>query len=322
MQDFLVSVVVPVWQSEHTIRACIKSIIKQDYPYLQIILVDDGCTDGSGKMMDELATEDERIIVIHQKNAGASAARWKGVERSTGEWLCFVDSDDCLPFSAISDLMSAASDEVDIVLGNGQSLLGESRQFIPIEDFRHMAVRGEGTIGVPWGALYRRNIMKYYFFDLPREIVNGEDYIFWIRLVFYTEKPVAILYKKVYDKGPDTISSSFRWSSDYAQKINKLRKAAIPQDKQKEYLSDIVSDSISNFFDLTLWESRKKWLHHSFFEEIKSDMQQIGSSFTWKQRMFLNLPSCWMRRTFSSMLHYFASILLGIVCFVLQINCK
>ena len=252
MQDSLVSVVVPVWQSEHTIRACVESILQQDYPYLQIVLVDDGCTDKSGKLMDELATKDERIIVVHQKNAGASAARWKGVEKSTGEWLCFVDSDDCLPVSAISDLLSVASEEVDIVLGNGKSLLGESRQLVPIEDFRHMAVRGEGTIGVPWGSLYRRNVLKHYYFDLPRDIVNGEDYIFWLRLVFNTEKPVAILYKEVYDKGPDTISSSFRWSSDYALKINKLRKAAIPQDKQHEYLSDIVSDSISNFFDLTL----------------------------------------------------------------------
>lgn len=317
MQDSLVSVVVPVWQSEHTIRACVESILQQDYPYLQIVLVDDGCTDKSGKLMDELATKDERIIVVHQKNAGASAARWKGVEKSTGEWLCFVDSDDRLPFSAISDLLSVASEEVDIVLGNGQSLLGESRQLVPIEDFRHMAVRGEGTIGVPWGSLYRRNVLKHYFFDLPRDIVNGEDYIFWLRLVFNTEKPVAILYKEVYDKGPDTISSSFRWSSDYAQKINKLRKAAIPQDKQNEYLSDIVSDSISNFFDLTLWESRNTWSHHSFFEEIKNDMQQTGRSFTWKQRMFLNLPSRWMRRTFSSMLHCFAYVLLGIMCFVL-----
>ena len=317
MQDSLVSIVVPVWQSEHTIRACVESILQQDYPYLQIVLVDDGCTDKSGKLMDELATEDERIIVVHQQNAGASAARWKGVEKSTGEWLCFVDSDDRLPVSAISDLLSVASDEVDIVLGNGQSLSGESRQLVPIEDFRHMAVRGEGPISVPWRSLYRRNVLKHYFFDLPREIVNGEDYIFWLRLVFNTEKPVAILYKEVYDKGPDTISSSFRWSSDYAQKINKLRKAAIPQDKQNEYLPDIVSDSISNFFDLTLWEPRNTWLHHSFFEEIKNDMQQTGLSFTWKQRMFLNLPSRWMRRTFSSVLHHIANVLLGIVCFVL-----
>ena len=317
MQDSLVSVVVPVWQSEHTIRSCVESILEQDYPYLQIILVDDGCTDASGKLMDELAITDKRIIVVHQKNAGASAARWKGVEQSSGEWLCFVDSDDRLPVSAISDLLSVASDEVDIVLGNGQSLSGESRQMVPIEDFRHLAVRGEGTIGVPWGSLYRRSVLKHYFFDLPREIVNGEDYIFWVRLVFNTEKPVAILYKVVYDKGPDTISSSFKWSSDYAQKINKLRKASIPQDKRNEYLLDVVSDSISNFFALTLWEPRNTWIHHSFFEEIKSDMRQTGRSFSWKQRMFLNLPSRWMRRTFNSMLHYLAYLLLGIVCFVL-----
>ena len=291
-----VSVVVPVWQSEHTIRACVESILHQDYPDIQIVLVDDGCTDGSASLMDEMAAADDRIKVIHQDNGGASAARWKGVEYATGEWLCFVDSDDRLPSAAVSDLLSKASGEVDIVLGNGHSLPGEERDFIPIDEFRHLAVRGEGTIGVPWGSLYRRSILRKYYFDLPRDIVSGEDYIFWLRMIFSSEKPVAILYKEVYLKGPDTISSRFRWTSDYALKINQLRKASIPGEQLAGYLPDVIMDAKANFFSAVLNEPRRKWHTHVFLQEIKKDMSVCNMDFTWKEKLFLAVPSRWLRR--------------------------
>lgn len=317
MQNPLVSVVVPVWQSEKTICTCVESILCQDYLHLQIVLVDDGSTDQSGKLMDELAKEDERIQVVHQQNAGASAARWKGVELSKGEWVCFVDSDDCLPKSAISDLLSKASDEVDIVFGNGNSLPHETRELISIEDFRHLAVRAEGTIGVPWGSLYRRNILKYSYFDLPREIVSGEDYLFWLHLVFNTEKPVAILYKEVYDKGPDTISSHFRWTSDYALKFNKLRKAAIPVNQLQTFLPDVVNDALSNFFSITLYESRNIWQSHTYLQELKNDMEHINRHFTIKENFFLNIPSCKLRRLFSNISQWLSCFIFFVGCFFL-----
>lgn len=90
----LVSVIVPVYNVEKYIRRCIGSILAQTYERLEIILVDDGSTDESGKLCDEYAAQDKRIRVIHQENAGQAAARNRALEVLKGDWIAFVDSDD------------------------------------------------------------------------------------------------------------------------------------------------------------------------------------------------------------------------------------
>lgn len=90
----LISVIVPVYNVAKYLDACIVSIQKQTYTHLEIILIDDGSTDESGSICDRYALEDKRIRVIHQKNAGLSAARNKGISICQGEYISFIDSDD------------------------------------------------------------------------------------------------------------------------------------------------------------------------------------------------------------------------------------
>ena len=90
----LISVIVPVYNVENYLNKCVDSILNQTYKNLQIILVDDGSSDNSGKICDEYALKDSRIKVIHQKNSGPVRARKTGLEASTGEYIGFVDSDD------------------------------------------------------------------------------------------------------------------------------------------------------------------------------------------------------------------------------------
>lgn len=91
-----VSIIVPVYNVEKYISQCIESIINQTHKNLEIILVDDGSTDNSGKIADEYALKDNRIKVIHKKNAGVSSARNTGIDNATGEYVCFADADDYL----------------------------------------------------------------------------------------------------------------------------------------------------------------------------------------------------------------------------------
>ena len=94
MQTPLISVIVPVYNILEYLPRCVESIRKQSYPNLEILLVDDGSTDGTGALCDELAGKDERIRVYHKENGGSSSARNLGLSKARGEYIGFVDSDD------------------------------------------------------------------------------------------------------------------------------------------------------------------------------------------------------------------------------------
>ena len=90
----LISVIVPVYNVEKYLKKCVNSICNQTYENLEIILIDDGSTDNSGLICDELSCKDNRIVVIHQNNGGQATARNMGLSAAKGEFIGFVDSDD------------------------------------------------------------------------------------------------------------------------------------------------------------------------------------------------------------------------------------
>ena len=111
----MISVIVPIYKVEKYLRKCVNSIINQTYKDLEIILVDDGSPDNCGQICDEYAEQDSRIIVVHQKNAGLSAARNAGLEKISGEYVAFVDSDDTIEPQMYETLLA--------MIKNGQEIL-------------------------------------------------------------------------------------------------------------------------------------------------------------------------------------------------------
>ena len=114
----LVSVIVPVYNVEKYIYECVESIANQTYGNIEIILVDDGSTDNSPTICDQLAQEDNRIVVIHQKNKGLPGARNSGLRIAKGKWVLFIDSDDWIAENAIEILVAESNKDVDMVLFN------------------------------------------------------------------------------------------------------------------------------------------------------------------------------------------------------------
>lgn len=98
----LVSIVIPVYQAGKYFHDCLQSIQKQSYKNIEIILIDDGSTDGSSEICDEIAKENYNIVVFHQKNSGVSTARNKGIELASGKYIIFIDSDDYIEPDIIS----------------------------------------------------------------------------------------------------------------------------------------------------------------------------------------------------------------------------
>ncbi|KFI95256.1 glycosyltransferase family 2 protein [Bifidobacterium stellenboschense] len=104
----LVSVIVPVYDTEDYVRYCVDSILRQSYPRLDIILVDDGSDDSSAAILDEYTLRDDHVTVIHQTHAGAAQARNAGLDAARGEWVTFVNSDDILDRRYVELLLHAA----------------------------------------------------------------------------------------------------------------------------------------------------------------------------------------------------------------------
>ncbi len=111
----MVSIIVPVYNIEKYLSRCVESLREQTHKELQVLLVDDGSTDGSGALCDAFAAEDSRIQVIHKPNGGLSDARNAGLDAATGEWILFVDGDDYLAPEAVQRLLDAAQPDADFV---------------------------------------------------------------------------------------------------------------------------------------------------------------------------------------------------------------
>lgn len=111
----LISVIVPVYNVERYLERCIESILQQTYPYIELIIVDDGSTDGSGQICDCYKRIDDRITVFHEKHGGTSKARNIGLQHAKGEFIGFVDSDDYIANDMYETLLCGMREGIDIV---------------------------------------------------------------------------------------------------------------------------------------------------------------------------------------------------------------
>ncbi len=127
----LISVIIPVYNVEKYLEECVSSVLAQTYKNIEIILVDDGSTDSSGKLCDSFAEKNSKLQVVHQKNAGLSDARTAGFQRATGKYVYFLDSDDYIAETALEKLcFIAEKDASDIVFFDAHSFLDESEEEI------------------------------------------------------------------------------------------------------------------------------------------------------------------------------------------------
>ncbi len=197
----LISIIVPIYNTEQFLNRCLESIINQSFKDFELILVDDGSTDSSRKICNEWLQKDNRIQVVHKKNEGVTIARKTGIAYATGKWACFVDSDDTLPPNAIDVLTAQIRHDVDMVLGTVQTIgtkalfykqFGEKHrtQYINIL-LKHPEYWG------PYSRLIRKSLFDDFIFNIPSEIKIGEDFIMNLRLAQKVRK-VILLHDVVY----------------------------------------------------------------------------------------------------------------------------
>ncbi len=185
MTKHKISVIVPVYNCAEWLKECVSSILRQrlsENHELQVVLVDDGSSDGSEKICDELAAIDTRVVVIHQPNAGVSVARNNGLEASDGDWVCFVDGDDVLKEDTLEMLSDSNVADHDIVrfgayvFGKKQTPISFGKRHCQDKDgYTQLVVRRMAMLGV-WGAFYKRELFTDNSIRFQQGIRTGEDW--------------------------------------------------------------------------------------------------------------------------------------------------
>ena len=201
-----VSVIVPVYNAERYLERCVNSIFAQTFKDYELILVDDGSTDGSGKMCDDYAQSNPQVCVIHQANQGVSAARQKGLDAANGQYVIFADPDDWVEPTMLKELFEVAiNNDADVVICdfwiNSSEVTGDRKYQNPralSSDSLLRQLISRELHGFTWNKLYRSSCLRKYHVTFPQGINYCEDLWFNCKLFFNQDVKVAYLKKAFY----------------------------------------------------------------------------------------------------------------------------
>ena len=201
-----VSVVLPIYNVEKYLKKSVQSVQNQTYRNLEIILVDDGSKDSSGRICDELSKEDSRIQVVHKNNGGLASARNSGYEVATGEYVMYIDSDDCVKEDTVKKCVDAIErDKSDVVIfgyekvsedGNILEVCSWDNKIYSHNEMTEHLYRAicEMSFGYAWNKLYRKSILDKSGVLGDAKVIDREDLIYNMELLKYWNKITYIDY--------------------------------------------------------------------------------------------------------------------------------
>lgn len=203
-----ISIIVPIYNTERYLDRCLKSIVEQTYQNFELILINDGSTDGSGSICDRYADQYDNICAVHNQNQGPAASREEGIKRATGSLIMFVDSDDWLDLSLLSKLYQAIQEsDADIVCCQHADIYqhkrkdyiceieGESLDVRSVFKIMEQIHKYRNLTVSPIARLMRKDL--FVNIDFHHDITLGEDYSMIIQLVENANK-IRILKEVLY----------------------------------------------------------------------------------------------------------------------------
>lgn len=252
-----VSVIVPVYNGQKYLSACIEALLGQKRPLYEILIVDDGSTDESGAIADRYAGEYSSVRVIHQENRGVCAARNRGIREAAGEYIGFCDQDDTVSPEYYSVLSGMQTDwGADISVGNFRQMdmeLPEAEAGSPAsfpeytctgKEALGRLVRGEGMFrSYVWNKLYRRELFRDIWYPEDRSL---EDQFVTYRLFAASRKVACTEWAGYYYRpNPDSLTnrSWHRIGMDYVEAWDQIREFC--RDRYPEFLEDAKAQLVS-----------------------------------------------------------------------------
>lgn len=198
MNNPIISIIVPVYNAEEYLCKCVDSLLSQAFGHVEIILVDDGSTDKSGKICDEYAARSSRVRAIHTENRGVSAARNRGLDEAVGTYISFVDSDDWVEVEMYTTLLrSIVVSKADISCVGVKSDYNEGRGLLKktdiaiecnTEEFLRVVIENPNIYGYVCNKLFKRELLQELKFD--EELLSCEDLDFTVRYVTVCKKAI------------------------------------------------------------------------------------------------------------------------------------
>ena len=274
----LISVIVPVYNAGLYLDQCLKSIVDQSYRQLEILVVDDGSTDGSAEMCDRWAGRDDRIRVIHQPNGGHSAARNTALDRMTGELVMMVDSDDVIhPEFTATMLDTMRRHDADIAVGDYVAFYGDMPEWPQQQGQRNPQVRQfdqrqailavlyqQGLTHSPWGRLFKASLWQGIRFPLG---IIYEDLSIIYPLLRQCQRVVAI----------DEVLYGYRQHQNNSMRVFSPRRTAVLDvteqleqemaQNDEQYLAAARSRLLSAYFNILLLSHQDKSADHNRLED-------------------------------------------------------
>ena len=191
----LVSIIIPVYNTERYLQRCLDSVLNQTYKNIEIIIIDDGSTDCSLKICKQYANLDQRITLIHQDNAGVSVARNEGLKRAKGEYVCLIDADDYLDHRYV-EIMQESIRKVDLVVcssyileesdGSFQSInTTNSDRFISKDEALLYLFKSDGYHGWCWNKMFKLDIINSNSLCFEKKLKFCEDEYFCLQYILH-----------------------------------------------------------------------------------------------------------------------------------------
>lgn len=300
-----ISVIVPVYNVEKYLCSCIDSILAQTFTDFELLLIDDGSKDKSGKICDEYARKDRRVKVFHKENGGVSSARNLGIDESNGEYLFFVDSDDIISSSYIDLFVNCIrkNDSVCVVCKytNRLSLLKNQVDSVKIKEmtsseFLDEIWISEGKLdGYLWNKIFKRKFLIDFNIRFDEKVSIWEDMLFVVE--YFINISTVVFVDAVLYYYRDTINSAVK-QHDTSKKIEKisvcLRMLGLDNDSMlyKQRLNGILSDCLFSFLkDFLLFRNK---LYHVSMKNIISEQLLNNNGITcltYKNRLLIYLLS-------------------------------
>lgn len=197
----MISIIIPVYKVESYLGRCIESILNQTFNDFELILVDDGSPDNSGKICDYYALNDSRVKVVHKENGGVSSARNVGIEQADGEWLTFIDADDYVSPNLLRDYIENIENSDLLIQGfsyNAKKNVSMENRLIEGDKVIYEFLRIDSEIcGFVWNKLYKTELIKNNNIRFNEKMAMIEDHLFNHNYVVYC-KSIKILNKVNY----------------------------------------------------------------------------------------------------------------------------